>query len=189
MPDFATLLQQGMKKQPAPTKEQAFQGLKDALSDKQKVSPSAETAQPVGSSEGAVQQAKAVEDAEPQLPQEQQTASSAATPFANQQPVSFSQETLEQIKASLNLLRNNLKNPEVVAESTRLILTEVNQHPDLRNFLLPEDCGLMTRALRESYGVAISKKQERKQRVTQTQKAVDDVLSDLADLDLGNIGQ
>lgn len=100
------------------------------------------------------------------------------------QPDQYTDAHIAELKQSLDILKNSIDNKELVADALKHIMISLKKHTFLNNILLPEDCQLMVAGLRESYGVTIAKKQTKKKKRDSTTQDVDEVLDQLADLDM-----
>lgn len=100
------------------------------------------------------------------------------------QPEDYTDKHVEELKQALEILTNSIDNKELVADALKNIMINVKRHVFLQDILLPEDCQLMVRSLRESYGVTIAKKQTKKKKKDTNAADVDEVLDQLADLDM-----
>ncbi len=100
------------------------------------------------------------------------------------QPDQYTDVHVVEFKQSLDILKNSISNKELVSDALKNILTNLKKHTFLNDLLLPEDCGLMVASLRESYGVTIAKKQTKKTKRDTTAQDVDQVLDQLADVDI-----
>lgn len=100
------------------------------------------------------------------------------------QPDEYNDEHVRELKQALSILEQSIDNKELVADALKNIMVNIKQHVFLKDILLPEDCQLMVRGLRESYGVTIAKKQKKKGKRETTAKDVEAVMEQLADLDI-----
>jgi len=100
------------------------------------------------------------------------------------QPDQYTDVHVKELKQALDILKNSIDNKELVADALKNIMINLKKHTFLSDILLPEDCQLMVIGLRESYGVTIAKKQSKKSKRDATTQDVDQVLDQLADLDL-----
>ncbi len=103
---------------------------------------------------------------------------------AEDQPEGYKKETVNDLKDSLEILVNSMDNKELVADALKKIMLDLKRYPFLVNILHPADCNLMVRAVRESYGVTLAKKQTRSTKRAATSKEVEDTLELLGDLEI-----
>jgi len=94
----------------------------------------------------------------------------------------YSSEEVKEIQAALETLKNSIDQPEIVGQALRSIMHDMQTNPNLVDLLAPEDIGLMVRGLRESYGVAIAKKQQYKSKRKRTEEEVDNTIDELKGL-------
>lgn len=99
---------------------------------------------------------------------------------------SLTQEQVESFKANLEVLAETVDDREMVGMALKSLVSSLRENPIFAEILHPEDFGLMVRALRNSYGVAITKKTEKKE--TKSKKAAEVALAveELAGLDFGS---
>lgn len=100
------------------------------------------------------------------------------------QPDEYNDEHVRELKQALSILEQSIDNKELVADALKNIMVNIKQHVFLKDILLPEDCQLMVRGLRESYGVTIAKKQKKRGKRDTNAKDVEAVMEQLADLDI-----
>jgi len=86
-----------------------------------------------------------------------------------------------QLRSFLQQVNDNLVTDEV-SNAMQRCLTFIQQHPETKDLLLPEDIGLMTRALQSSNGVVIAKKQTRRASKAKSQQKTDELSDALAGL-------
>lgn len=91
-------------------------------------------------------------------------------------------EAMESLGTALNMLQDNIEDKDIVSEAVKNVLNLLNHHDFLKKILKPEDCGLMVRGLRNSYGTTIAKKEARGTKAKATDAAVQGVLDNLGDL-------
>ncbi len=103
---------------------------------------------------------------------------------AEDQPDGYEEEHVNALKDSLDILVNSMDNKELVADALKKIMLDLKRYPFLVNILHPEDCNLMVRAVRESYGTTLAKKQVRQGKRQATSKEVDDVMDMLGDMEI-----
>lgn len=71
----------------------------------------------------------------------------------------FPNEAVTQIKKAFQMLQDSFDNKEDVMQIMKIILDMINKNPEgLKPFVMPEDIGLLTKCVRQNYGVAIQKK-------------------------------
>jgi len=109
---------------------------------------------------------------------------SAAEFNSPDQPDMLEPQAILELQQCMALLVASFEHKELVSDAIRSVLIHVKKYPFLKDILLPEDCQLMVRALRESYGVAIVSKTVRAKKVSANQKDVTEVEDVLADLGL-----
>lgn len=73
-------------------------------------------------------------------------------------PEGFTRDELDKCMASVDQLRSALTHEQMIRESLREVMLNVQAHPQFVGLLEPEDIGLMVQGLREAYGVAITRK-------------------------------
>lgn len=141
---------------------------------------------PLTNSRPAQEQVSSGAEAEPSRGADA-SAPSLSLPTLNQvfsnnptQPESFQDEHVEAFKNNFKVLLDNINQPSVIGQVIRRIMVDLNLHPEYREFMAPEDCGIMVRACRENYGVAVQTKKS-KQRGKKKQVAID-VQGGIADL-------
>ena len=93
-----------------------------------------------------------------------------------EQPDAFAPEVVDQMQAQFEMLRQSLDHPEVVSEAVANILKFMQAHDGLAKLVEPEECGLMVRALRVSYGTTITKKVNNKEKKQKTIAKVDEIV-------------
>lgn len=93
----------------------------------------------------------------------------------------YSDETQTQLRQFLQEVNASLVTDDV-SNAMQRCLTFIHQHPETKDFLLPEDIGLMTRALQCSNGIVIAKKQTNRTKKAKTQVKVDELSDALADM-------
>lgn len=103
---------------------------------------------------------------------------------AEDQPEGYEQIHVDELKQSLDILVNSIDNKEMVGDALKKIMLDLKRYPFLVNIMHPEDCNLMVRAVRESYGVTLAKKQNRSKKRAATSKEVEDTLDILADMEI-----
>ncbi len=100
------------------------------------------------------------------------------------QPENFNEIQIADIKEKLDLLSSNIDNKTIVQNALKIILGQMKKHEFLKGILMPEDCGLMVRAMRESYGRTLTVKKERSATRQTNRDTVDSVLDELSEVDL-----
>jgi len=103
---------------------------------------------------------------------------------APDQPDGYNEEIVVKLKDSLDVLINSIDNKELVGDALKQIMLNLKRYPFLIDVMHPEDCNLMVRAVRESYGVTLAKKQTRSTKRATTSKEVEDVLDILGDVEI-----
>ncbi len=103
---------------------------------------------------------------------------------AKDQPDGYNAELVNGLKDSLDILINSIDNKELVGDALKRIMLDLKRYPFLVDIMHPEDCQLMVRAVRESYGVTLAKKQTRSTKKAATSKEVEDVLEILGDVEI-----
>jgi len=103
---------------------------------------------------------------------------------AEDQPEGYEQKQIDELKSSLDILVNSMDNKELVGDALKKIMLDLKRYPFLVNIMHPEDCNLMVRAVRESYGVTLAKKQDRSDKRKATSKEVEDTLELLGDMEI-----
>lgn len=103
------------------------------------------------------------------------------------QKAAIPSKDVESFKESIAVLHGSFENKELISAAIANVLGSLKANPNLREILAYEDVGMMVRALRESYGVAVNTKAAK---ATKTKKAsaeqseIMEMLSDL-EIDLG----
>lgn len=104
------------------------------------------------------------------------------------QPDSFDEGVVKKFRAALEMLKDHIDDKEIIGDAIKNVLGMLKEYDFLNQHLLPEDCGLMVRSLREGYNVVIQKKQTKQRKKSVKAQEVDKVLEELADFDVGEIG-
>lgn len=101
------------------------------------------------------------------------------------QPENAEPDATQMFKENLALLEASFgSDKEAVAANVRNCMVYLQDHPELRDILQPEDVQKMVRGLRTSYsGIASSKRNKTKKKV-QTSKEVDEMVDLLSGFDL-----
>lgn len=103
------------------------------------------------------------------------------------QPDKYTAEELLNLQKSIELLSGAITNPAIVGSALKQVMISLQRNPALKGILAPTDCQLMVRAMRESYGVVIEKKEGRQTARSGAASARDksyaEVSAELADLD------
>ena len=84
------------------------------------------------------------------------------------------------IKTSLESIINNMQNKDLVSKDFRYILSTLQKHPTLKQILLPEDVGVMVKAIQVCHSSQIKKAQatsSKKRAQDQTVNEISDMLS------------
>jgi len=116
--------------------------------------------------------------------QQAPTSISAAEFNSPEQSDTINPEAIIELKQCMEILVSSFGQKELVSNAIRAVLIHVKKYPFLKDILLPEDCQLMVRALRESYGVAIVSKTTRAKKTSANQQDVTEAEDLLADLGL-----
>lgn len=74
----------------------------------------------------------------------------------------YTQEEVEQIRSNLEFIKQNFSHPEIVGDAVKTIMMSLLENPDLMPIIGYEDIGTMVRGLRESHGIHVAVKQEKK---------------------------
>lgn len=88
----------------------------------------------------------------------------------------------ETFRAAVGILHGVFDNPEIVMNATKNILRSLRDNPQFNTFLVPEDIGMMVRALRSSYGLVASSKTVAKDKRKSKQSSIDDVAAEIGAL-------
>ena len=100
------------------------------------------------------------------------------------QPASYPPEALDNLQIALAQLEASFgTRKEAVADAIRLVGAQIQEHPALCKIMKPEEWGIFVTGLRESYGTAIVKKSERREKSSKKQADVDEAVSVLAGID------
>lgn len=101
------------------------------------------------------------------------------------------QEDMAKFQFAMEGLRQAMDKPELVLNATRNILISLKEHPEFKQMVLPEDCQLMVRGLRESHGlvqtskiIKTNKNKEKKKGSEENQALLDDLLSGNLDIEI-----
>lgn len=134
----------------------------------------------------AVSPTEAVAKADPQLPADA-TASPPKEITADEyrhetQPETFDQDVIDEVKASLEIIDDSLTegiDKTLINDAMSNVLKHMLDHPFLEDVISDEDCGLMVRALKETFGTLIAKKTAAKGKraasAAEKQSALDDM--------------
>ena len=87
---------------------------------------------------------------------------------------------IEKLVNSLEILFNNMTDKEIISDAIIKTMNLIEEHPFLAPILRPKEHGLMVRALRESYGTTIAKKDKRSNKKKESSEAVKKIGQDLA---------
>lgn len=98
------------------------------------------------------------------------------------QPDTMSPAMEGELLHAFDMLRASIDDPTNVGQATQYIINLLQDRPELKGNLAPDDFGLMVRGLRTGYGVAIAKKSERKERVVQRKQSVVEAADMLAEI-------
>lgn len=71
----------------------------------------------------------------------------------------MTEATAEGFRETLDLLANCFADKDMVGTVLRRIMVDLDNHPEFEEIMHPQDCGMMVKALRESYGVALIRKE------------------------------
>lgn len=88
----------------------------------------------------------------------------------------------ETFRAAIGILHGVFDNPEIVMNATKNILRSLRDNPQFNNFLVPDDIGMMVRALRNSYGLVASSKTVSKEKRKTKQDSIDAVADEIGAL-------
>lgn len=88
----------------------------------------------------------------------------------------------ETFRAAIGILHGVFDNPEIVMNATKNILRSLRDNPQFNNFLVPDDIGMMVRALRNSYGLIASSKTVSKEKRKTKQDSIDAVADEIGAL-------
>jgi len=100
------------------------------------------------------------------------------------QPEKYTRAQVQNLHNALQLIETHIGDKEIIGDAVKNVLQLLQETPELCEILRPENGGLMVRALRESYGVVIQKKSERKGKRAVKQAVTDDFLANLTEFDL-----
>lgn len=80
------------------------------------------------------------------------------------QPDKFTDEAAKQLHDAFQMIRDALlaEEPGMIGQAIPYIYQTLRENPHLKDILLPEDVGLMVRAIRTQYGNVVTQKQEKK---------------------------
>lgn len=99
------------------------------------------------------------------------------------QPEQFNDEQVANFKALFKTLEQSMGNADVVGQALRKIMVDLSQNPHYKEFMAPEDAGLMVRACRVSYGKAVTtRKANSRGRKAKTSIDLPDLGTDLGDI-------
>jgi len=102
---------------------------------------------------------------------------------APEQVDGIDKDAIKTLKENMDILIQSITHKELVTSAIRIVLIHLKKYPFLKDILLPEDCQIMVRALRESYGSTITKKNQRRDKKDASSAEVDAVVESLSDLD------
>jgi hypothetical protein len=80
------------------------------------------------------------------------------------QPDKFDTAEYRQYKQYFEIVRESFSYPEQLASAMQMVMDHIRAHPQLADILHPDDIGTMVNALRESYGVAITRKGNKREK-------------------------
>ena len=100
------------------------------------------------------------------------------------QPDELTPKEVAEFREAIEVLENNLDHRELVGNAITNILKKLPEKEQYREILLPEDCGTMVKALRESYGVAITIKSTKSKTKGKKQAEVDNIVKGLGDMEI-----
>jgi len=106
------------------------------------------------------------------------------TDWPDQDPDADMSEPANQLRAHLHTLAQSL-NTEDVSDAMMRVYKFLDENPNMKDILLPEDIQLCIKALQQSTNTTIAKKQERKQTRSKRTEAVENLAGELADLGFG----
>lgn len=95
------------------------------------------------------------------------------------QPDTMVTTQVEEFKKNAQLLYMKFTNRDMIQVVMKRILVDLDEHPELREFLAPEDVGMMIRLLRENYGMAVEAKKAKVAKSGGRKKKEDFDLGDL----------
>lgn len=95
------------------------------------------------------------------------------------QPDKLTPKEVAEFRECIELLENNLDHKEIVGNAITNLLKKLNEREQYRELLLPEDCDTMVKALRESYGVAITIKSSKTKKKTAKAEELGKIEADL----------
>lgn len=101
----------------------------------------------------------------------------------------FEPGELDLLESAFVQLEESLENKEGVQDAVRHAMLLIGSDQRFVDILMDEEIGNCVRAVRESYGVAIVKKQARATKKTQTKKQTSEIMAELADMniDIGSL--
>jgi hypothetical protein len=96
----------------------------------------------------------------------------------------FAPKDVEGFKETVKVLYNSFEYPEMVGNATKNILISCRENPEFVKLLLPEDYGLMIRALRTNHGLVVSSKIAGKAKKSAKAAEIDRMVDMLGDIEL-----
>lgn len=103
------------------------------------------------------------------------------------QPGAFAEDETAQFKGLFEKLKGSIGNAPVAGQILRRIMIDLQRNPSFTEFILPEDVGVVTKTLRETYGLAVqtkkSNKRGRKKPEATFDGSVDDIDKMLKDME------
>lgn len=104
------------------------------------------------------------------------------------QPEKYTEDQAAQFKELVLAMPTLFDNKDALANVLRRILKSLHDHPAFSEFLAPEDCGMMVRALRASYGTQLeiktakAKKSRKKEQIGSDAFTLDGIAELMVDI-------
>jgi len=103
--------------------------------------------------------------------------------FAHEdQPETYDNTVLGKIKESLALVKDNINDEQIVGDAIYNLMQQMKEEPALADMLEPEDYGIMSRGLRESYHIVVTVKETKAKSKTKSALKVDEVTALLGEI-------
>lgn len=103
------------------------------------------------------------------------------------QPDEYADEDVQLFKKQIETLTENLDNKDMVGTVLKSLMLHMKQKPHIGQYVLPEDIGIMVKALRNSYGSVIMKKDARSEKKKKADMEVQEVADLMGDIDMGSL--
>lgn len=98
------------------------------------------------------------------------------------QPEGFLSEHVAKFKSAVELLHAKFEDPQSVSTAIGAVIKMCDEHPELRDYLLPEDYGMMVMLIRDNYQTVVMQKDEKTQKRTTKKLAADEAMKALENM-------